>query len=99
MCQSKRKGLDRFDLDELHFRAILAALITKDGPVRTDVFINRLAFFQEEVLQNHADDFINATLKPPSEPDSGADFAECALRAFKEGEASAWEMLANKQEH
>ena len=95
MTSTKRKtGLTRFDLDELHFRAILAALITKNGLAPVDVFIRRLALFQEEVLQERKEAFMLTPLAPPSTPSSGFIFAESAMKAYKAMEDSEWHRVA-----
>lgn len=91
------KGFLRFDLDELHFRAVLAALIGKNGPLPTDQFVFRLALFNKEVLTEHADAFLKAPLGKPTKLGSGSQFAELAMKAFQEGSSSAWEMLAEPE--
>lgn len=86
--------IHRFELDELHFRAILAALITKDGLARTSDFINRLSLFEEEILQERKEAFSVARLAPPDVPCSGYIFAEAAFSAFKAMEDSEWHRQA-----
>ena len=89
-CAKRSMGLLRFDLDELHFRAILAALISKNGPVPVNVFVRRLDMFQEELLQERKDALCLAPLEPPSAPSSGFIFAESAMSAYKAMESSEW---------
>ena len=88
-------GFLRFDLDELHFRAVLAALVTAKGQVPVDAFISRFTCFQEKELQDHKDALLKIPLAPPSELGSGGKFAEPVMNAFKDGTPSAWEMLAD----
>ncbi|MBR4222920.1 MAG: hypothetical protein IKR81_17295 [Victivallales bacterium] len=91
MTQTNRKGgFSRFDLDELHFRAILAALLTKDGPVKTPDFVSRIAMYQEEILQERKDALLSVPLDPPGTAMSGYFFAESASKAFKAAEDSEW---------
>ena len=91
MTKTKRNlGLTRFDLDELHFRAILAALLTKDGPDNTTAFVRKLALFQEEILQERKDALMGVPLEPPNTAQSGFIFAEAATKAFKAAEDSEW---------
>jgi len=80
----------RIKFDELHFRAILAALITKDGPVRLLDFTHRLAFFQETILQERKDALLNTHLEPPETPLSGFVFADTATKLYKAMENSEW---------
>ena len=43
----------RFKFDELHFRAVLAALTTRDGPARLADFTQRMILlFQEDIPQD-----------------------------------------------
>ena len=83
-------GFPRFEFDELHFRAVLAALITKDGPVKMADFLRRLAIYQEEILQERKDALLNTPLEPPSVPGSGFAFAESAPKIYKAMEDSEW---------
>ena len=84
----------RFEFDELHFRAVLAALITKDGPVKMADFLNRLALYQEDILQERKDALLKTTLEPPSVPWSGFAFAESAAHIYKAMEDSEWHRVS-----
>ena len=88
------RSFKRFDFDELHFRAILAALLTEDGPVSSYVFTRRLAILQEDILQERKDALMQTPLDPPSNPESGYIFAESAMKAFKVAEDSEWNRQA-----
>lgn len=87
-------GFARFEFDELHFRAVLAALITKDGPVKMADFLNRLALYQEDILQERKDALLKTTLEPPSVPWSGFAFAESAAHIYKAMEDSEWHRVS-----
>lgn len=80
----------RFKFDELHFRAVLAALITKDGPASLGDFTRRIAFFQEVILQERRDALLSTHLEPPETPLSGFVFADTAMKLFKAMEDSEW---------
>ena len=80
----------RFKFDELHFRAVLAALITKDGPANLGDFTRRIVFFQEEILQERRDALLNTHLEPPETPMSGFVFADAATKLYKAMEDSEW---------
>ena len=82
--------IPRFKFDELHFRAILAALITKDGPANLRDFTRRIAFFQEDILQERKDAILGTNLEPPETPLSGFVFADTASKLFKAMEDSEW---------
>lgn len=89
--ENRRKlNIPRFKFDELHFRAVLAALITKDGPANLIDFTRRMAFFQEEILQERRDALLNTRLEPPETPLSGFVFADTASKLFKAMEDSEW---------
>lgn len=84
-------SIPRYNLDELHFRVILAALITENGPVNTVDFANRLALMQADgVLQDRREAFMSTPLDPPETPNSGFIFAHSAMKAFKAMENSEW---------
>ena len=83
-------GVPRFQLDELHFRAILAALITKDGPVRLADFTNKLAFFHEVTLQERKNALLNTRLEPPDTLKSGFIFADKATTLYRAMQDSEW---------
>ena len=87
-------GFARFEFDELHFRAVLAALLTKDGPVKMADFLNRLALYQEDILQERKDALLKTTLEPPSVPWSGFAFAESASHIYKAMEDSEWHRVS-----
>ena len=86
----------RFEFDELHFRAVLAALITKDGPVKMADFVQRLSIYQEDILQERKDALLKTTLEPPSVPWSGFAFAESAAHIYKAMEDSEWHRVSAK---
>ena len=90
----REMGFARFEFDELHFRAVLAALITKDGPVKMADFLNRLALYQEDILQERKDALLKTTLEPPSVPWSGFAFAESASHIYKAMEDSEWHRVS-----
>ena len=87
-------GFARFEFDELHFRAVLAALITKDGPVKMADFVQRLSIYQEDILQERKDALLKTTLEPPSDPWSGFAFAESAAHIYKAMEDSEWHRVS-----
>ena len=87
-------GFARFEFDELHFRAVLAALITKDGPVKLADFVQRLSVYQEDILQERKDALLKTTLEPPSVPWSGFAFAESAAHIYKAMEDSEWHRVS-----
>jgi hypothetical protein len=87
-------GFARFEFDELHFRAVLAALITKDGPVKMADFVQRLSIYQEDILQERKDALLKTTLEPPSVPWSGFAFAESAAHIYKAMEDSEWHRVS-----
>ena len=87
-------GFARFEFDELHFRAVLAALITKDGPVKMADFLRRLAIYQEDILQERKDALLKTPLEPPSVPGSGFAFAESAPKIYKAMEDSEWHRVS-----
>ena len=89
-------GFARFEFDELHFRAVLAALITKDGPVKMTDFLRRLAIYQEDILQERKDALLKTPLEPPSVPGSGFAFAESAPKIYKAMEDSEWHRVSAK---
>ena len=81
----------RIKFDELHFRAILAALITKDGLAKMGDFTQRLIIlFQEDILQERKDALLNTHLEPPETPLSGFVFADTATKLYKAMENSEW---------
>ena len=84
----------RFEFDELHFRAVLAALITKDGPVKLADFVQRLSIYQEDILQERKDALLDTPLEPPSVPGSGLVFAESAPKKYKAMEDSEWHRVS-----
>ena len=89
----KRRKLPtpRIQFDELHFRAILAALITKDGLANMGDFTQRmLLLFQEDILQERQDALLNTRLEPPETPLSGFVFADTATKVYKAMEDSEW---------
>ena len=89
----KRRKLPtpRIQFDELHFRAILAALITKDGLANMGDFTQRmLLLFQEDILQERKDALLNTRLEPPETPLSGFVFADTATKVYKAMENSEW---------
>ena len=89
--ENRRKlNIPRFKFDELHFRAVLAALITKDGPTNLGDFTRRIVFFQEEILQERRDALLNTHLEPPETPMSGFVFADAATKLYKAMEDSGW---------
>ena len=89
--ENRRKlNIPRFKFDELHFRAVLAALITKDGPANPRDFTRRMAFFQEEILQERRDALLSTRLEPPETPLSGFVFADAATKLYKAMEDSEW---------
>ena len=87
-------GFARFEFDELHFRAVLAALITKDGPVKMADFVQRLSIYQEDILQERKDALLDTPLEPPSVPGSGLVFAESAPKKYKAMEDSEWHRVS-----
>ena len=87
-------GFARFEFDELHFRAVLAALITKDGPVKMADFLSRLAVYQEDILQDRKDALLDTPLESPSVPRSGFAFAESAPKLYKAMEDSEWHRVS-----
>ena len=89
----KRRKLPtpRVQFDELHFRAILAALITKDGLANMGDFTQRmLLLFQEDILQERKDALLSIPLEPPETPLSGFVFAVKATQLYKAMEDSEW---------
>lgn len=90
----REMGFARFEFDELHFRAVLAALITKDGPVKMADFVQRLSIYQEDILQERKDALLMTTLEPPSVPWSGFAFAESASHIYKAMEDSEWHRVS-----
>ena len=84
----------RFEFDELHFRAVLAALITKDGPVKMADFVLRLSIYQEDILQERKDALLDTPLEPPSVPGSGLVFAESAPKKYEAMEDSEWHRVS-----
>ena len=89
----KRRKLPtpRIQFDELHFRAILAALMTKDGLANMSDFTQRmLILFQEDILQERKDALLNTRLEPPETPLSGFVFADKATKVYKAMEDSEW---------
>ena len=89
--ENRRKlNIPRFKFDDLHFRAVLAALITKDGPANLIDFTRRMAFFQEEILQERRDALLSTRLEPPETPLSGFVFADTASKLYKAMEDSEW---------
>ena len=89
-------GFARFEFDELHFRAVLAALITKDGPVKMADFVQRLSIYQEDILQERQEALLKTPLEPPSVPWSGFAFAESASHIYKAMEDSEWHRVSAK---
>ena len=80
----KRKmPVERFRLDELHLRAVLAALIAEKGPVPLSEFSMRIMFFGEESIQKRKDAFLGTPLDPPKTSMSGHVFAAAAMKAYK----------------
>ena len=90
----REMGFACFEFDELHFRAVLAALITKDGPVKMADFVQRLSIYQEDILQERKDALLKTTLEPPSVPWSGFAFAESAAHIYKAMEDSEWHRVS-----
>ena len=89
----KRRKLPtpRIQFDELHFRAILAALITKDGLANMGDFTQRmLLLFQEDILQERKDALLSIPLEPPETSLSGFVFADKATKVYKAMEDSEW---------
>ena len=89
----KRRKLPtpRIQFDELHFRAILAALITKDGLANMGDFTQRmLLLFQEDILQERKDALLKTRLEPPETPMAGFLFADTATKVYKAMEDSEW---------
>ncbi len=81
----------RFKFDELHFRAVLAALVTRDGPARLSDFTERmLLLFQEEILQERKEALLKTRLEPPETPMAGFLFADTATKLYKAMENSEW---------
>ena len=78
----KRRQLPvaRFQFDELHFRAILASMMTRNGPATSSDFVWRIRFFNEETLQQRRDDLLGIRLEPPETPMAGFVFAEKATK-------------------
>ena len=87
-------GFARFEFDELHFRAVLAALITKDGPVKMADFMQRLSIYQEDILQERQEALLKTPLEPPSVPWSGFAFANSASHIYKAMEDSEWHRVS-----
>ena len=90
----REMGFARFEFDELHFRAVLAALITKDGPVKMADFVQRLSIYQEDILQERKDALLDTPLEPPSVPGSGLVFAESAPKKYKAMEDTEWHRVS-----
>ena len=91
LTDAKRKGgFKRWDFDELHFRAVLAAMMSENGPVMVSDFTRRLAMLQEEILQERKDTLSLVPLLPPSELNSGFIYAEATMKAYKAAEDSEW---------
>ena len=81
----------RIKFDELHFRAILAALITKDDLANMGDFTQRLLLlFQEDILLERKDALLDTHLEPPETPLSGFVFADTATKVYKAMENSEW---------
>ena len=81
----------RFKFDELHFRAVLAALTTRDGPARLSDFTQRMILlFQEDILQERKDALLKTRLEPPETPMAGFLFADTATKVYKAMEDSEW---------
>ena len=81
--QKRKMPVERFRLDELHLRAVLAALIAEKGPVPLSEFSMRIMFLGEESIQNRKDAFLETPLDPPKTPMSGQVFAAAAMKAYK----------------
>ena len=81
----------RFKFDELHFRAVLAALVTRDGPARLADFTQRMILlFQEDILQERKEALLKTRLEPPETPMAGFLFADTATKVYKAMEDSEW---------
>ena len=66
----------RFRLDELHFRALLGMMATKDGPATFTAFCRALVKgFPEAELQKRKEAILNIPLAKPTHPGSGVAFA------------------------
>ncbi len=72
-------------LTELHFRAILAALMTRNGPARLPDFTRRLRFFKEETLQQREKELLDIRLEPPETLLSGFVFADAPADSHEDG--------------
>lgn len=82
---NRKMPVERFKLDELHFRAVLTALIaTEHGPVPLAEFNMRIMSFGEEVLQKRRAAFADTPLEPPKIQNSGYMFSCSAMKAFRE---------------
>ena len=87
----RKLGIARFKFDELHFRAVLACLMTRDGPASLSDFTRRLTIlFQENKLQERRAVLMDTKLEPPETPPSGFVFAEKALKTYKVSEDPEW---------
>ena len=78
--ESPNLPMPRLKFDELHFRAILAGLMTRNGPANSSDFIRRLRFFNEETLKQREKELIDIRLEPPETLLSGFVFAEKATK-------------------
>ncbi len=95
---TKDNGADRprlntphIKFDELHFRAVLAAIVTKNGPARLADFTQRMiVLFQENILQERKDALLKTNLEPSETPLSGFVFADTATKVYKAMENSEW---------
>jgi hypothetical protein len=83
----ERRDLDmpRLKFDEPHFRAILAALMTRNGPARLPDFTRRLRFFKEETLQQREKELLDIRLEPPETLLSGFVFADAPADSHEDG--------------
>ena len=65
----------RFRLDELHFRAMLGLMATKDGPVTFMSFARALVHLPESELQKRKETILGIPLEKPDKPGAGVAFA------------------------
>lgn len=73
----------RLRLDELHFRAVLSCLVTKDGPATFMAFTTAIFKLREEELQKRKEVFLDLKLEPPNKPGSGLAFAAQAANSHE----------------
>lgn len=80
----KTKNLNppRFRIDELHFRAILGLMVTKDGPATFTEFTTALLKkLPEAELQKRKDIILDIKLEPPNIPGAGLAFASMVAKS------------------